>query len=191
MFLEEGGLLRITEAELLHFGLYVGLDIDTETVIKLKKYGVRSETRMRAAALAARRPLSQKELKCRLMQKGAEEEDAVAAVEYLQELGALDDASYAAMLVRYYSQRGYGKNRICDELCRRGVERSMWAQALEEMPDAEDTIEAFLQKKLKGRSVDEKEIKRLSNALLRRGFSWGEIAPVIRRFGIKTENEEE
>ena len=38
-----GDLLRITESELLRFGLYVGLDISPETVVQLQKSGARSE----------------------------------------------------------------------------------------------------------------------------------------------------
>ncbi|MBR5412006.1 MAG: hypothetical protein IK114_03040, partial [Fibrobacter sp.] len=43
---EEGDLLRITEAELLRFGLYTGLDISPETVVKLQKCAARSKTRI-------------------------------------------------------------------------------------------------------------------------------------------------
>ena len=49
MYLEGGDLLRITESELLRFGLYVGLDISPETVVQLQKSSARSETRVRAA----------------------------------------------------------------------------------------------------------------------------------------------
>ena len=37
VYLEGGNLLRITESELLRFGLYVGLDISPETVYNYKK----------------------------------------------------------------------------------------------------------------------------------------------------------
>ena len=60
------------------------------------------------------------------MQKGAEADDAGAAAEYLENIGALDDAAYAAMLVRHYSAQGCGSARIRDELYRRGVPRELW-----------------------------------------------------------------
>ena len=103
VYLEGGNLLRITESELLRFGLYVGLDISPETVVQLQKSGARSETRVRAANMISARPLSKRELTRRLVQKGAEADDAGAAAEYLENIGALDDAAYAAMLVRHYS----------------------------------------------------------------------------------------
>ena len=97
VYLEGGNLLRITESELLRFGLYVGLDISPETVVQLQKSGARSETRVRAANMISARPLSKKELTRRLVQKGAEADDAGAAAAYLENIGALDDAAYAAM----------------------------------------------------------------------------------------------
>ena len=117
VYLEGGDLLRITESELLRFGLYVGLDISPETVVQLQKSGARSETRVRAANMISARPLSKRELTRRLVQKGSEADDAGAAAEYLEEIGALDDAAYAAMLVRHYSAQGCGPARICATSC--------------------------------------------------------------------------
>ena len=140
VYLEGGNLLRITESELLRFGLYVGLDISPETVVQLQKSGARSETRVRAANMISARPLSKRELTRRLVQKGSEADDAGAAAEYLEEIGALDDAAYAAMLVRHYSAQGCGPARIRDELYRRGVPRELWDAALETAPDAQETL---------------------------------------------------
>ena len=36
MYLEGGDLLRVTESELLRFGLCIGLDIDDRTVVELQ-----------------------------------------------------------------------------------------------------------------------------------------------------------
>ena len=60
VYLEGGDLLRITESELLRFGLYVGLDISPETVVQLQKSSARSETRVRAANMISARPLDRK-----------------------------------------------------------------------------------------------------------------------------------
>ena len=183
VYLEGGDLLRITESELLHFGLYQGLDISPETVVELKKCGARSETRVRAANMISARPLSRRELTRRLVQKGADAPDADAAADYLEEIGALDDAAYAAMLVRHYSAQGYGSARIRDELYRRGVPREEWDTALAAAPDAQETLARVIASKVRGKSLNEREYKRLSDALLRRGFSWGEVKAALREAG--------
>ena len=44
-------------------------------------------------------------------------------------------------------------------------------------------IDAFLQSKLKGKAPDRATLKKLSDALLRRGFSWQDIRPALNRLG--------
>ena len=183
VYLEGGNLLRITESELLRFGLYVGLDIPPETVVQLQKSGARSETRVRAANMISARPLSKKELTRRLVQKGAEADDAGAAAEYLEEIGALDDAAYAAALVRHCGDMGYGPRRAKEKLREKGVPQDLWDEALDELPPDGDQIDRFLQSKLHGRAPEDKEKKRLTDALLRRGFSWGEVKSAWGRYG--------
>ena len=186
--LEGGDLLRITESELLHFGLYVGLDIGPETVVKLHKCGARSETRVRAANMVSARPLSKRELARRLVQKGAAADDADAAVEYLENIGALDDAAFAAMLVRHYSAQGFGTARLRDELYRRGVPRELWDAALAETPDVQETLARVIASKTKGKPLNEKDTKRLADTLLRRGFSWSEVRSALRSAGAGLED---
>ena len=186
--LEGGDLLRITESELLHFGLYVGLDIGPKTVVQLHKCGARSETRVRAANMVSARPLSKRELARRLVQKGAAADDADAAVEYLENIGALDDAAFAAMLVRHYSAQGFGTARLRDELYRRGVPRELWGAALAETPDIQETLARVIASKTKGKPLNEKDTKRLADTLLRRGFSWSEVRSALRSAGAGLED---
>lgn len=183
MYLEGGDLLRITESELLRFGLSIGLDIDDGTVVELQQSGARSETRVRAANMISARPLSRRELVKRLREKGALESDAEAAADWLEEIGALNDADYASMLVRHYGGMGYGEAMIRDELYRRGVGRELWEDALAASPDAQETIARVIAQKTKGRALDEKGRKRLSDMLLRRGFAWRDVRAALAAYG--------
>ena len=183
MYLEGGDLLRITESELLRFGLSIGLDIDDGTVVELQQSGARSETRVRAANMISARPLSRRELVKRLREKGALESDAEAAADWLEEIGALNDADYASMLVRHYGGMGYGEAKIRDELYRRGIERELWEDALAASPDAQETIARVIAQKTKGRALDEKGRKRLSDMLLRRGFAWRDVRAALAAYG--------
>ena len=183
MYLEGGDLLRITESELLRFGLSIGLDIDDGTVVELQQSGARSETRVRAANMISARPLSRRELVKRLKEKGAAESDAEAAADWLEEIGALNDADYASMLVRHYGGMGYGEAKIRDELYRRGVGRELWEDALAASPDAQETIARVIAQKTKGRALDEKGRKRLSDMLLRRGFAWRDVRAALAAYG--------
>lgn len=190
VYLEGGDLLRITEDELLHFGLHMGLDISPETVVQLKNAGARSETRVRAANMISARPLSKKELTRRLTEKGAQPQHADEAAEWLASIGALDDAAYAAMLVRHYGAQGYGAARVRDELYRRGVPRELWDEALAQL-DAQENAVRFVRARLRGKLPDEKERQRLLSALQRRGFSWSEARGALAAVGAEIECEED
>lgn len=189
VYLEGGDLLRITENELLHFGLYTGLDIDPDAVVKLKKRAAQSETRIRAANMIATRPLSKRELQKRLLQRGAEENDAADAAEWLEGIGALDDLAYARTIVRHYSDSGYGEAKLRDELCRRGVPRELWDEALEVAPDAAETIARVIAARTKGRIPDEQERKKLSGLLQRRGFAWRDVRAALTALGAEIEED--
>lgn len=187
--LEGGDLFRITEDELLRFDLYAGLDITAETVVELQKCAARSETRLRAADIISARALSKRELTRRLRGKGASEEDAESAAGWLEGIGALDDLAYAKAVVRHYSAGGYGAAKIRDELRRRGVARELWDEALLGAPAAGETIARVIAARTKGKVLDEKERKKLSDMLLRRGFAWRDVKAALRSLGAEIEEE--
>ncbi len=183
VYLEEGDPLRITGHELLQFGLYPGMDLSPQLVVQLEASGKRSEGRVKAAQLASGRMMSRKELADKLNRKGIAPDTAEEAVEWLTSLGAVDDAAYAGVIARHYAASGYGPGRVRQELQKRGVPRELWDDALSQLPDSADAIDRFLKKKLGGRTPDRAVLKKLSDALLRRGFSWSDIRPALNRLG--------
>ena len=183
VYLEEGDPLRITRNELLQFGLYRGMDLPPEVVVQLQNAGKRSQGRAAAARLASGRMMSRKELAERLGRKGIAPDTAVEAVDWLESLGAVDDAAYAGAVARHYAAGGYGPGRVRQELQKRGIPRELWDSALAQLPDSAAAIDKFLQSKLKGRTPDRTTLKKLSDALLRRGFSWNDIRPALNRLG--------
>ena len=187
--LEDGNILRVTEEEVLRFSLGAGLDLDPETMAALEASANRSAAKAAAASMIGSRPLSKKELTRRLVRQGADEEDAGAAADWLEDIGAVDDREYAAMLVRHYAGKGYGRARIREEMYRRGVDRELWDQALEELPDQSETLDRLIQKKCRGDLSDRREVRRVSDSLLRRGFSWSEVKEALRRYTELQEDE--
>ena len=180
--LEDGSILRVTEDELLRFGLRAGLELDQETMETLQASAKKSSARATAANMIGSRALSKKELTKRLIQKGNEEADAQAAADWLEDIGAVNDVEYAAALVRHYGGKGYGPARVREELRRRGVDRELWDDAMEEMPEAEEILNQLIQKKCRGDLGDPKEKKRVSDALMRRGFGWSEVKAAMGRY---------
>ena len=119
-------------------------------------------------------------LREKLAARGASEEQAEETVRWAGEIGLLNDRAYAAALVRYCQAKGFGVYRIRDELYRRRVPREYWEEALSELEDPAEAIDRFLEQRLKD-PTDRKQVKRASDALVRRGFSWNEVSEGIRR----------
>lgn len=183
VYLTGGDLLRITPEELLRFDLRPGMDLAEDVLEELNRAAARSLTRQQAAEMAGRRMLSQKELSDRLVKKGTERGEAEELADWLEDLGAVDDAAYAGVIARHYGTMGYGPARVCQELRRRGIGRDLWEDALAQLPPAEEAIEQFLRAKCKSGAPDRAACKRLSDALLRRGFSWQDIRPILNGLG--------
>lgn len=185
----ERELLKVTENEILAFSLYSGRELEDEEFHQLRSASGLSSAKARGARILGERPLSRRELIRRLIEKGECESDAEAAADWLTEIGALNEREYACSIVRHYSARGYGIQKLRQELQRRGIPREYWDEALEEQADTEDQIATFLSRKLRGQVDDPKQLKRAADALLRRGFRWDEIRAGLSRLGAETEEE--
>ena len=189
VFLEDGALLKITEQELLDFGLRAGDELDETTLARLKEAAGVSNVKATAADLIGKRAMSRASLEKKLKEKGASEAEARYAAEWLEAIGAINDADYAALLVRHCADLGYGPARTREKLYEKGVPRELWDEALDQLPDNGEQIDRFLQSKLRGRMPDEKEKKRLTDALLRRGYSWGDVKAAWNRLGSETRED--
>lgn len=177
--------LRVTEDEVLTFALVPERVLEESEYLQLQASGRRSSARGHAARLIGERMYSRKDLVSRLVEKGECREDADAAADWLEEIGALNDSAYAGALVRHYARRGYGLQRIRQELFRRGIPRELWSEAEEEFTDPDGAVDEFLRSRLRGKTPDDRDLKRLSDALLRRGFSWEQVRAGMNRLGAE------
>ena len=151
--------------------------------------GSREKTLHMAANVLEYRHRSSRALYQRLLEKGAEEQDAAYAVARLQELGYLKDGEYGAMLVRDLCRRGYGPLRI----------RRYLREKLLDPPDIEIAMEAYelqpevlgkyIDSKLGGEPPDRRALKRVADGLFRRGFGWETIQNALREYSLNLEDE--
>lgn len=190
VFLEDGACLKITEQELLDFGLRSGDQLSSVQLKKLKEAAGLSDTKATAAELIGKRAMSRAGLEKKLREKGASEAEARYAGEWLEAIGALNDAEYAAILVRHYGQMGYGPRYVQEKLREKGVPRELWEDALDTLPEAAEQIDRFLAGKLQGRDPDPREKKRLTDALVRRGYGWGDVKAGWSRYGAELSDDE-
>lgn len=197
----DGSILRVTENEVVSFALYAGMELSPEKLGELGRAAGESRVRAKALELLAHKPMSRKELTDKLTEKpprkrdGSEREpiatpeQAQETANWLEDLGYLNDAEYAKTVARHYSAKGYGDRRLRDEFFRRGIPQSCWEEAMAEAQEPEEGIDAFLAKRFRGRTPDQKELKRASDALARRGYRWDEIREGLNRYGADIAEE--
>ena len=144
------------------------------------------DARKRALSLLDKRDYSRKMLIDKLTGKGISPEDAAEVADWLTTIGVIDDARYAALVVRHYGMKGYGALRIREELFRRGVDRELWEDSLRELEDTDDTVYPVLEKKLHGSHKPE-DMERARSFLLRRGFPRDVVRSAIERYMAENE----
>lgn len=186
--LEDGSILRVGEGEVIDFALYAGKELTPEEAQQLTDSARRTGLKEKTLDLLTRKTMSRKELERKLTEWEAGEEEISFLCARMEELGFLNDGAYAAQVVRHYSQKGCGEHKLRDELYRRGVPRELWEDALAQATDPAEAIDAFLRKKLAGKQADHKELKKVSDALARRGYGWEDISAALRRWGADAED---
>ena len=180
--LENGESFKTVLSVVADFSLYSGRELSDEELCEVRDASSLGKAKQRALRIIGAAALSEAALYERLVQKGESVGNAAACVSWLKDLGFLDDVEYAKNLVRHYAQKGFGRARVRDELYKRRVPRIYWDEALEQMPEQDDTIDRLLEKKLTYGAPCKKELKRATDALLRRGFSWEDVRAAISRY---------
>lgn len=180
VILGDGTEVKSTLSVITDMRLYFGRELDTADIEELKTASIRALAREKALEYLSRRQMSCAELKKKLIDKGEDEDVADYCVQWLEEHSLIDDESYAAAVARHYSAKGYGAGRVRAELSRRGISRELWDSALDAMPESNDKIDRFITSRLKDPG-DRDAVRKLSQALYRRGYSWDEIRHALER----------
>lgn len=128
-----------------------------------------------ALRLLTAAPRSRAQLREKLLAKDVPADVADRLLDRFEEVGLLDDAEYAAMLVRTrQSERGLARRALAAELARKGVDTETAQAALEQVDpsDEEAAARRLLAKKVSStRGVEpEKRRRRLVAMLGRKGY---------------------
>jgi len=135
----------------------------------------------RALDIISRRDHCKKELVQKLSQK-VEKHIAQDVADRVEELGLLNDESYATRLAQELVRRkGMSSFRIRQELISRGISREIADDVAGELDtDDKECIINLLNTKFVNRDLsDEKELRRTINALMRLGYQYSDIKNAI------------
>ena len=184
----DGSSMRLYRQTVEDLRMYPGLEIgDLDAV---REHNSRYSAKMRAVRIVSASNVSKKDLQTRLVRKGETEEQAKAAVEWLEDLNLLDDRNTARQIVESCARKGYGLQRAKQALYEKQIPKALWEEALESYPDQSERIADFLRTKLRDPG-DPKQVRRAIDAALRRGHSYGEVKRALEMIGTESDFEEE
>ena len=182
--------MRLYRQTVEDFGLYTGRELTEEELKKLKIAAGQMSAKMRAVRIVSASSVSKADLERRLVQKGERKSDAMEAVAWMSELNLLDDQKTAEGIVLRCIAKGYGLARAKQALYEKRIPKEYWADALADYPDQTEKILEFLHARL-GNSWEEKDLRRATDALLRRGHSYQEIRKALQEFSENADFQEE
>lgn len=160
--------------------LRVGQFLSDEEIARLRQRDAAERAAEKGLDLLSYRPRSEAELRQRLTDR-YDEETVAAAMERMRRSGLVDDREFA----RYWVQNRFQHNPrgtvvLRQELYQKGVDESAIEEALAEYDEeaaAVRTAETAI-RKMKGLPPDVLR-RRLTDYLLRRGFPYGVVRPLV------------
>ena len=167
-------------------------DYPVEVLRELLTQSQLRRAKSKALYLLEFRDYSRRDLKKRL-RKDFDEPSACAAVDYMEEIGAINDARYAENMIRHLvQQKHYGKRRILQELSLKGIDRDTAEESLEGF-DLDETAEILelLEEKFARDLGDPEGINRSIGSLTRYGYSYGDIRDALREYTDRLKDEYE
>ena len=190
MRFEDGSVMRLYRQTVEDFGLYGGKELNDDELKTLRKAAGEMSAKMRAVRIVSASSVSKRDLEYRLVQKGEDPKQARQAVEWMSELNLLDDAKTAEQIVNCCIHKGYGLSRAKQALYEKRIPKEFWEEALADYPDQTDKIVEFLRSRLDKES-DERDVRRATDALLRRGHSYQEIRRAMEQLSFDADFQED
>ena len=178
--LDDGTVMRLYRQTIEDFGLFPGLELTDSQMEKLRTQAGAMSAKMRAVRIVSAANVSKKGLEQRLIRKGEDPEQAKEAVQWMSNLNLLDDTRTARQIVEHCVLKGYGPARAKQALYEKQIPREIWDDVLADYPDQTNKMVEFLKSRL-GDAPEQKEIKRATDALMRRGHSWNSIRRALNQ----------
>ena len=142
--------------------------------------------KMRAVRIVAASSVSKKDLHRRLVTKGELPSQAKAAVQWMSDLNLLDDRKTAEQVVQRCIQKGYGVARAKQVLYEKQIPKEFWDEVLTDYPDQMNVIVEYMRDHLSA-DADGKAKRRVIDALIRRGHSYGLIRKAFEMLSYDTD----
>ncbi len=172
----------ISDFDLMRARLSVGDTIDTERLDEIRKDILLEDARRYALKLLDRQAYTEKGIRQKLKDHGADESVIEKTILFLKEYRYIDDYEYAARFIKSAVSGGKsGIRKITYDLMQKGIDKKIIDSCLSEIDfDESESIYHILEKKLKG-DVSYPSIMKAKRYCLGRGFSASSIDSALQK----------
>lgn len=176
-------LAWISDEVLLEEGIRIGSEVTEEDIARMKRLTEARLAKEKALNLLSYRAHSKKELSDKLL-RTCGEEDAENAVRRMEELGLVNDESFAMAYAESMTRRKtYSARRVEQELLRKGISRESAAAAVAEFcGNDEEKIMALLASRYAGKLAGREDSRKVIASLQRMGFQWEDIRRAMQEY---------
>lgn len=185
---DSAGRLLLDRQTASERGIRPGVELPLSALADVVEEGNLARARAKAMYLLSLRDYAKGELVEKLRAESGEEA-ALKTAERLAELGLLDDerfaARYAEQLLR---EKGVSARQAVFLLRQKGVAEGTARAAVDACaPDAQSQLAALIERKYASALAggEERDRRRVCDALARRGFSYDEIRAALRAYGAR------
>ena len=192
VFVDGAYFFGLDEETCVTLGLAVGNHYSLQELERIREQGEFYDAKQYGLRLIARRSYSVYLVKQKLENRGYQPEVIQKTVDYLCQLGYLDDEAYARCFAHDAAVLNKkGKRLIMKELCARGIDRdtaeAAW-ESLEDKCDLGNNLKKIIQKRLTDPN-DRKAVRHVFDYCIRRGYAYEEVSQTMKRY-IEEENNE-
>lgn len=169
--------LVVSEEDFADLRLCVGAELDTDVYEQLDAAAECFEAMRRGMYLLSYGANSRSSLAVKLRRRGYDKQLAEHVAEQLYRRGYINECADAEGVIRACLAKKYGKKRIIVKLRERGYDNEVIETAFESFGEVDYTANCaeLIRKKYKCLPEDRDAIDKLIGALVRYGYSYGEI----------------
>lgn len=177
----------VSAETLLKLGLRTG-DVMTAEVLKsLQQAEELQGAKQAALRFLSHRPRTEREIRDKLREKEFADEDIAATIGELKRVGLINDQQFAQMYARdALARRPAGRLLLRQKMLLLGLDRQLVDETLNAALDgdtadhlAREAAQQFLRRRAKRKEDSLRLRNSVAQFLLRRGFSWNVVQPVL------------
>lgn len=184
IFIDNAFAFGIDGVDMLYYKLKPGMELSQQRYDEILEQLIFIKAREKALNYIDYKQRTKKEV----MQKLSDEyssEIVERVIDLLEKYKIIDDTAYAQHFVRdCLNLKGWGRQRILQELYRRGIDKETAFPFLENTSEImQQKADRLIEKCLKGQKfLDSKEYKKHYDFLLRRGFDFATAKNALEKF---------